>query len=365
MVNAPETDDAPGRHAIPVDSARVTFPGGRGRHREPRNTGRLIGVSVVVAALVAGVFYLVDDDPAPLRERPSGAIADWVSGVSGSGAPVDEFGEWRGAPVEIASTWADSKVELQTMLPSLRRGEEFAGWDRDLDLGIGAIGEGETWAEAADGAYDRRWRESLTNLERLWRDRSGTLYIRFAHEMNGDWYDWSVNADNHEDFMTAWRRFRELQQDIFPEAKLVFCLTRESVNSDIDWRETFPGPEYVDVLGVDYYNQYPYVETAEEFAEAATELDDFGGPKGIQGYLDFAREQGIPLAVPEWGGKADEGDAPAFIYSMWEIFAREGGTGPGQVLYEIYFNVPGYDGNFQLYPETEIPDSAEQYRQLW
>jgi beta-mannanase len=230
---------------------------------------------------------------------------------------------------------------------------------------IGAIGEGETWAKAADGAYDRRWRRSLTELQRLWGDRSGTLYIRFAHEMNGDWYPWAVNDENHEDFMAAWKRFRALQQEIFPASQLVFCLTRESVNSDIDWRETFPGPEYVDVLGVDYYNQYPYVDTADEFDEAATELDEFGGPKGIQGYIDFAREQGLPLAVPEWGGNADEGDAPAFIASMYEVFARDGGTGPGQVLNEIVFNVAGYDDAFQMFPDTAMPNSTEQYRRLW
>jgi hypothetical protein len=365
MAEAPQMNDASGRHATLVDDVPVTRPVRRGRHRVPRRTGRLIGVALLVAALVAGVLYGVADDPVPLRDRPGGATANWVSGASGSGVDDDAFGDWRGSPVEIAATWADAEVALQTSLPQLRRGEEYGSWDKDLDFAIGAIGEGETWAEAADGDYDRRWRTSLTNLERLWGTRSGTLYIRFAHEMNGDWYPWAVNAENHEDFMTAWRRFRELQQDVFPDAKLVFCLSRESVNSDIDWRETFPGAEYVDVLGVDYYNQYPYVETAEEFAEAATELDEFGGPKGIQGYLDFAREQGLPLAVPEWGGNADEGDAPGFIYSMYELFAREGGSGPGQVLYEIYFNVSGYDDKFQLYPDTEMPDSAEQYRRLW
>jgi hypothetical protein len=137
------------------------------------------------------------------------------------------------------------------------------------------------------------------------------------------------------------------------------------VNNEIDWRETFPGAEYVDVVGVDYYNQFPYVETIEEFREAATETDTSGGPKGIQGYLDFAREQGLPLAVPEWSGNAGEGDSPAFIEGMYEIFAREGGSGPGQILYEILFNIEGYDDNFQLYPETAMPDSAERYRELW
>jgi hypothetical protein len=289
-----------------------------------------------------------------------------MSGASGDGVLDGEFDEWRGAQVEITGTWADAETELQTSLPTLRgRGAEFENWDRSLDIGIGAIGEGETWAEAAAGEYDARWERSLRNLARVWEGRPGTLYIRFAHEMNGNWYPWSVDADNYQDFIPAWQRFRELQQEFFPESQLVFCVNRESVETDLDWRETFPGAEYVDVLGVDYYNQYPYVETAEEFAEEATAFDDFGGPKGIQAHLDFAREQGLPLAVPEWSGNAGEGDAPAFIYGMYEVFAREGGTGPGQILYEILFNIEGFDDNFELWPDTAMPNSAEQYRSLW
>jgi Glycosyl hydrolase family 26 len=340
-----------------------------------RRTGLLVGVLVLLVALVAGVVYVVTrPDPAPVVERPAdqiadrppGPVAEWASGAAGEGVLDGEFDEWRGAPVEITGTWADAEPELQIDLPTLRGdGAEFEDWDSSLDIGIGAIGEGETWAEAAAGAYDDRWRLSLTNLAQAWEGRSGTLYIRFAHEMNGDWYPWRVTAENYTDFIPAWQRFRALQQEIFPESQLVFCLSRESVNNEIDWRETFPGAEYVDVVGVDYYNQFPYVETMAEFREAATEVDDFGGPKGIQGYLDFAREQGLPLAVPEWSGNAGEGDSPAFIYGMYELFAREGGSGPGQIVYEILFNIEGYDDNFEVWPDTAMPNSAEQYRHLW
>jgi hypothetical protein len=319
----------------------------------------------VVVLVIAGVVFAVTrPDPAPVADPPAGPVLPWTSGAAVDGT-VDEFAEWRGSQVEISATWVDADPSLQTTLPQLQDGEEFGDWDRDLDISIGAIGEGESWAEAAEGAYDSRWRRSLTNLERAWEGRPGTLYIRFAHEMNGNWYPWKVTAEDRDDFVTAWQRFRGLQQEVFPESQLVFCLSRESVDSGIDWRETFPGAEYVDVLGVDYYNQYPYVDTAEEFDEAATETDEWGGPKGIQGYQDFAREQGLPLAVPEWNGNAGEGDAPAFIWSMYAFFAREGGTGPGDLLYEIVFAIPGYDGDFDLYPDTEMPDSAEQYQQLW
>jgi hypothetical protein len=361
-----DVEESPVRPSTMVADAPDRPPGAhRGRTRWPRRRTVLAGGTAFVV-LVAAVVYLVrDNTPVVLLDRPAGPSADWVSGASGHGVTGDEFGNWRGAPVEIAGTWADAEPSLQTKLPTLQRGAEYGNWQKDLDVAIGAIGEGESWADAADGDYDRRWRQSLTNLAELWGDRPGTLYLRFAHEMNGNWYPWAVTADDRDDFMEAWRRFRELQQAVFPESKLVFCLNRESVDSGIDWRETFPGAEYVDVLGVDYYNQNPYAGTLEDFDEAATETDEWGGPKGIAGYQAFAREQGVPLAFPEWNGKASEGDSPAFMYAMYAFFARNGGSGPGQVLYEVLFNMSGYDEDFQLYPETDMSHSAAQYRRLW
>jgi hypothetical protein len=266
--------------------------------------------------------------------------------------------------VEISGTWVDNN-DAMVQLAQLQPGEEYGDWTLPLDIAVGAIGEGETWAEAAEGAYDRRWRESLTALERL-RGDSETTYIRFAHEMNGNWYDWSVTEDDAEDFMTAWKRYRALQQRIFPDAQLVFNVNRESVDTGMDWRDLFPGAEYVDVLAVDIYNRNPYVDTAEDWQESLTETDEWGGPKGLSEHLDFARSVGLPFAVPEWSGAADEGDSPAFIEGMNAFFEENGGDGPGQLLYEIQFNIDKDEKNWVLYdPYTKMPESAEVYQQLW
>ena len=46
-----------------------------------------------------------------------------------------------------------------------------------------------------------------------------------------------------------------------------------------------------------------------------------------------------------------------------------GGTKPGQVVYEIYFNVEGFNSNYQLYnknqPSAFQPLSASKYMTLW
>jgi hypothetical protein len=328
----------------------------------------LAALTVIVLAVVT-VVALDEDQGMGSGSAPapdSGPVSQmvWMSGVAGAQTASGEFADWRGTPTELAGTWSDNNDNMVNLW-QLRSGAEYDSWDGSLDIAIGAIDESESWGEAAEGAYDERWRESLMNLRDAWGTRTGTVYIRFAHEMNGDWFPWAVTADNHLDFIEAWKRFRELQQELFPAAQLVFCVNRVSVNSGIDWRETFPGVEYVDVMGVDYYNWVAELGTDEQWQAAITHTDEFGGPIGIEGHRQFAENVGLPLAVPEWSGDADVADSPEFFTRLFGYFSDHAGTGAGQILYEILFNVEGYDERFRLYPETRMPESAAVYQQFW
>jgi hypothetical protein len=118
-------------------------------------------------------------------------------------------------------------------------------------------------------------------------------------------------------------------------------------------------------MAVDYYNQYPYVATDEEWGRSVAQTDVHGAPTGLQAHLDFARSVGLPLGVSEWSGVAHEGDSPAFIRGMHQFFAANAGSGPGQVLYEVLFNIEMQKGDFRLYGGGSMPLSARLYRKLW
>ncbi|WP_369140365.1 hypothetical protein [Modestobacter versicolor] len=292
--------------------------------------------------------------------------ATWASGAAGDGVADGRFATWRGSPVPVAGTWVDdnvSQVELWTIQPKA----EFGRWTGDLDIAIGAIGEGETWADAARGAYDARWTRSLQEMARLWAGHPGTLYVRFAHEFNGDWYPWQVTAATAADFRASWVRFRALQQRWFPSSQLVFCPNSDTQGANgLDWRTAFPGAGHVDVVAVDYYNMWPWVGTAAEFQKAALAYDRWGAPRGIQRHLEFARSVGLPFAVSEWGNNADFGDSPAFMEQMHAFFAANAGTGPGQLRYEVLFNEVWPGSNpYALTPTATAPLAAAAYRQLF
>lgn len=291
-------------------------------------------------------------------------IRTQLSGASGDGAPDGSLGKWRGASVTIGGTWNDVP-DAQVGLWTLRADGEWGHWQGDLDIAVGGIfkNKGETWRAAAAGAYDRRWRTMLTNLADYWQGRSGTWHLRFAHEFNGRWVPWSVSRAEAPDFVAAWKRFRALQLAAFPEAKLVFCPNDESSRSlHLDWRRAFPGARYVDLMGVDSYNQQPFVANARQFRRKVNAIDPYGAPLGIEKHRRFAESVGLPLAIPEWSSNSKLGDGAVYmrLFSQW--LDAHAGWGAGQVPYEILFNVGYFDhGVFQVYPRTKMPLAAQAY----
>lgn len=95
----------------------------------------------------------------------------------------------------------------------------------------------------------------LRNAETL-RDWNQPLLLRFAHEMNGDWYPWSeaANGNSPGDYITAWRHIH----DLFARAGVTNVSWVWSPNIEYDGSlpldGLYPGDDYVDVIAIDGYN---------------------------------------------------------------------------------------------------------------
>lgn len=327
-------------------------------------TGLIFGI---LLALLAGFIVFAAREVgvsvgSPTRPPLSPPTDEWQPGAAGAGVASGEFGAWRNSPVTVAGSWSDVDADSQLSLTQLDPGGEFDNWTGSLDLAVGAIFEdaGETWSAAAEGAYDERWRELLTNLEEKWtkKDR-GTLFIRFAHEWNGDWSLWTVDAANLHQFVTAWRRFYDLKQSLMPEAKLVFNTNGDTTGQEYDWRDGWPGDSYVDVYSTDWYSNH-YLE--------GKKLDAYGGPVGLEQHRLFAEAHHKPFAISEWGVNFESGgDQPRYVQFMHDFAQENGGNGPGQLLYDVYFNVIWTPNQFGIFPQSEtlVPESAAKYQQLY
>jgi hypothetical protein len=174
------------------------------------------------------------------------------------------------------------------------------------------------------------------------------------------------------------RLFSDLRYRIIPGARLVFCPNdgTDSSLGGLDVRTLWPGKDargrrVADVFGVDSYNGWPHVTTAAAFATRINATYPNGAPRGLERYRQLAARLGVPFAVPEWSTSGDPrmpgggGESPVYVqqFNAWAR-AHSGDVAhpkPGQLLYEIHFNVWT---EYAFWPTTLQPSTAAAYRAL-
>ena len=135
---------------------------------------------------------------------------------------------------------------------------------------------GFTNADIASGsqdAYIARFARSLGSFE-------GTAYLRYAHEMNGFWYPWSVDA---RAYVRAWRRVvRIFHAQGARNVRFVWSTNPNLYEKPAVWlanlRRYWPGSRWVDVVGSTMINfggdkNYPVARFAPRFAALRRHFD--------------------------------------------------------------------------------------------
>ncbi len=101
----------------------------------------------------------------------------------------------------------------------------------------------------------------LRSFGRTIAKSGGTVMIRFAHEMNGNWYPWAGfhNGKSPAPYIEAWKRAHKvISSETDKKATLlwIWSVNNKSVPSEA-WNKPqnyYPGNEYVDIIGIDGYN---------------------------------------------------------------------------------------------------------------
>jgi hypothetical protein len=118
-----------------------------------------------------------------------------------------------------------------------------------------------------------KWDDYLRAFARSVAECGLVVYIRYAHEMNGDWYPWSREP---RDYVAAWQRMVNIfREEGAGNAKFVYSMNPSVWLSEAEFerpvRDYWPGDNYVDFLGstvINFGGQKSY-----EVAEFATRLD--------------------------------------------------------------------------------------------
>ncbi len=108
-----------------------------------------------------------------------------------------------------------------------------------------------TLSSIVTGQHDsdlQRWAAELG----LWGD---PVLLRFAQEMNGTWYPWSVGlyGNTAAEYRAAWVRMHRIVSARAPNVEFVWT-PNVLTEGTRDFADCYPGDQFVDYLGLDGYN---------------------------------------------------------------------------------------------------------------
>ncbi|MCD7102110.1 glycoside hydrolase family 26 protein [Pseudoclavibacter sp. 13-3] len=168
----------------------------------------------------------------------------------------------------------------------------------------------------AAGDHDvalHRWAQTLAGLET-------PIILRFAHEMNANWYPWAVgvNGNTADEFVQVWLRLaRILDEHDAGNVQLFWApnVAVEGVTTPIS--DTFPGADAVDLIGVSGYNWgdgegHHWTEPGELFGSSLDELREL--------------QTTAPLLISETGCAEDASETrrkAAWIDSLMRLAANQ------------------------------------------
>jgi len=312
-------------------------------------------VAVMIALLLVcgfGVYRLASAPHNNLK-------VSWKSGVSfptvNAVGATQAFGSWRDLAVGVAvawparATWADF-TQLNSFYTT------WAGQPYTKAFGIPLFPDdvGATIEGCIAGNYNYYWRTFANTMNSTGLSAQGTI-IRLGWEFNQD-----PQSGSPSQFAACFRQIESTVSAIAPGLIWDWNVNRGPSdqmpgNSVLD---AYPGNQYVNLIGVDSYDDWPAANTAGGWQ------DQLNGPYGLNFWLNFAKAHGKLLSVPEWGVATgnmwpghEGGDDPAYIKDMYDFFAAN----KTSIAFESYYNGSGT----AIFDPVENPAASAEYQKLW
>lgn len=108
-------------------------------------------------------------------------------------------------------------------------------------------------ADIVSGSYDRTIEDFAVSAKNF----ASPVFLRWGHEVNGNWYSWSGTYNDSSLYIKAYRHIRRIfRKNNCDNVKFVFSINYMDL-PDKRWNRFenyYPGPDFVDVIGIDVYN---------------------------------------------------------------------------------------------------------------
>ena len=296
---------------------------------------------------------------------PAEAAAGTRSGLAWrSGASINNYADftvYRGRALDTITCWCPHSN--WTELTSLKGGFSTArNSGARVSCAIALLPKShdgranpDYWKLAANGSYDTNYR---TYARKLAAAGLTKVICRIGWESNGRSRPYFCGVDGPA-FIATWRRIATILREADPTIRTEWCNIKKGGQPG-SIMNYYPGDDYVDIFGVNYYDGWPPLST-QAIWDSQYYADYKGGPWGIGAWAAEARRRGKKIACSEWGinaGRYDCADNPLYIENMHRFF----GANADILAYENYFNQKGFH---QLTPNDLNPRSSARYKQLW
>ncbi|MDT0170520.1 glycosyl hydrolase [Pseudarthrobacter sp. BRE9] len=230
-------------------SAGITIPAA--------STGNLT-ITAKTSSIKASATFVVQVTPAPVP-APTVSAAALRFGVATAG------GALAGAELDEVATVAGESPSIVMIYKDFLQSPPITEMDAVRSRGATPLITWEPWAwgggvdqpaysldRVAAGDFDAtitQWGQSMA----AW---GKPVMLRFAHEMNGNWYPWAegVNGNQAGDYIAAWRHVHDVVAAAGAgNVQWVWSPNVPYVGST-DLAGLFPGTGYADIVALDGYN---------------------------------------------------------------------------------------------------------------
>lgn len=222
----------------------------------------------------------------------------WVE--SGSIKAVNEFENQLGKPLSIVHRFYAWNDPIPTDLE-----------EHDKKKGKANLVTWEPYGTTLDEIISGKEDQFIIERARAFKMFKQKIFLRFAHEMNGNWYPWGGQPKK---FKEAFRRVHDLFKEEGADNVLwVWCPNIMSVPNESwnDMEAYYPGDAFVDWIAADGYN---WGTTASYFRWQSFE----------EIFSDFHRRYGgrKPLMIAETSSTEVGGNKALWIKEMKESLSR-------------------------------------------
>lgn len=235
---------------------------------------------------------------------------------------VGKFEDWLGCPVDFLMVFTDQATWEGIGWPQWFV-DQFRMLNKPTLWSVAMIPKGSSLREAATGEYNRYYVSAARVLAKTKPFPDGTIRIRLGWEMNGNWFPWAAQG-KEEDFVRTFRHIVDSFRSVSDKFRFEWNV---NYGQKMDVLKAYPGDDYVDVVGMDFYWK-PQYEGNDPVRAFETMRDHRVGLRWLE---EFAKARGKRTAYSEWGVQGN--NAAPFIRLLHDWIKAH-----PNVLYANYWN---------------------------